>query len=59
MHGFFKKLFSQEGKVKDPVCGMAVDPAKTKFKSVYQDKEYFFCSQNCKNQFDQNPQEFI
>ena len=56
---FIKKMFSSEGKTKDPVCGMAVDPNKTGFKSVHQGKEYFFCSANCKTQFDNNPQNFI
>jgi len=59
MFKFIKKMFSSEGKVEDPVCGMAVNSAKTQFKSVHKDKEYFFCSENCKTQFDQNPQDFI
>src|SRR5580704_7418933 len=31
-------------KVKDPVCGMDVDPAKTKHKTEYAGKVYSFCS---------------
>ena len=59
MFDSIKKMFSSEGKVKDPVCGMNVDPKNTKFKSIHKRKEYFFCSTNCKTQFDQDPQQFI
>lgn len=59
MFDFVKKIFSGEGKTKDPVCGMNVDPKNTEFNLVYQEKEYFFCSDNCKTQFDQNPKQFI
>lgn len=40
---------------KDPVCGMDVDPAKAAGKSVYEEKEYFFCNINCKKKFDEDP----
>ncbi|MBU3967696.1 MAG: YHS domain-containing protein, partial [Euryarchaeota archaeon] len=30
----------------DPICKKTVDE-KTGFKSVYKNKEHFFCSQNC------------
>ena len=59
MIDFFKKLFSQEGKEKDSVCGMTVDPKKTKYHSVFQNKDYYFCSEHCKKQFDENPQQFL
>lgn len=44
---------------KDPVCGMDVDPKTAKFKSDYQGKVYFFCSEDCKVKFDQNPEVFV
>ena len=59
MFDFIKKMFSSEGKVKDPVCGMSVDPAKTKYKSEFKGATYYFCSDHCKTQFDQNPEQFI
>ncbi|OGG31027.1 YHS domain-containing protein [Candidatus Gottesmanbacteria bacterium RIFCSPLOWO2_02_FULL_38_8] len=52
-------MFSGEGKAKDPVCGMSVDPQNSKFKSEFKGVTYFFCSQHCKTQFDQNPEQFI
>lgn len=38
----------------DPVCGMTCDE-KSKFKSEYQGKTYYFCSQMCKATFDKHP----
>jgi Cu+-exporting ATPase len=43
---------------KDVVCGMQVDPAKAAGTSEYQGKKYFFCSQSCKQKFDQSPQQY-
>ena len=59
MSDFFKKLFSQEGKEKDPVCGMTVDPKTAKYHSVHEGKHYYFCSEHCKKQFDQDPGQYI
>lgn len=58
MFDFIKRMFSSEGKIKDPVCGMSVDAKTAKFKSTFKEIEYYFCSANCKTAFDQNPQEF-
>jgi YHS domain-containing protein len=43
----------------DPVCGMEVDPQKTKYKSVYKGKVYYFCSYQCKKAFDENPEYYL
>lgn len=42
-------------KVKDPVCGMDVDLAGARWLSEYQGTDYYFCSQACKEKFDENP----
>lgn len=58
----FKKFgFHQEKEATsiDLVCGMDVDPAKTKLSSVYKKKKYFFCSQSCKEHFDDDPEKYI
>ncbi len=44
--------------VKDPVCGMDVDP-KTTEKSDYKGQTYYFCSKGCKATFDKNPEKFV
>src|SRR5450759_647939 len=36
----------------DPICKMQVDD-KTPFKSVYKNREYYFCSQNCEKKFNE------
>lgn len=36
---------------KDPVCGMQAETQKTEFKSLYQEKTYYFCSAVCKGMF--------
>lgn len=45
--------------VQDPVCKMQVDEKKTPFKSTYDQKEYFFCSEQCKEDFDSKPQLYL
>lgn len=44
--------------VKDLVCGMNVDPPKAAAQSQHHGKTYYFCSQGCKQKFDQNPTQF-
>ena len=43
---------------KDPVCGMDVDQATTKWTSEYNGQIYYFCSKGCKADFDDNPSEY-
>jgi Cu+-exporting ATPase len=44
--------------VKDPVCGMMVDPKTTQFTSEYKGQTYYFYSQGCKASFDKNPAKY-
>ncbi|MDT2021782.1 heavy metal translocating P-type ATPase [Methylocella sp. CPCC 101449] len=50
---------ADDGKVKDPVCGMTVDPATAKHKATYKDQPYFFCSGGCKTKFEADPQRYL
>ena len=45
--------------VKDPVCGMTVDPTRAAGSSEYQGTTYFFCSANCKQKFDTAPDQYV
>lgn len=45
--------------VKDLVCGMDVDPSKTKFESEHDGKKYYFCAKHCKMQFDKEPKKYV
>ncbi len=42
----------------DPVCGMRVPIKDAKYRSLYKGKEYFFCSDTCKEEFDVDPDKF-
>ena len=60
--GAHRALAAQEKpveKVKDPVCGMNIDPAKAKGKSEYEGKTYHFCSEGCKKKFDADPKKYV
>ena len=46
---------------KDPVCGMQVNEQEATTKgltSEYQGQKYYFCAQECKQEFDQNPRRY-
>ncbi len=43
----------------DPVCGMEVDDRSTKERSLYEGTTYYFCSQDCKDEFDAAPEDYI
>ena len=45
--------------MKDPVCGMQVDPAKAAATSQHQEQTYYFCSKGCKVKFDANPGQYV
>ncbi len=47
-------------KVKDPVCGMMIDPHTAKGgSSLYQKKTYYFCNPKCKTKFDAAPLTYL
>jgi YHS domain-containing protein/uncharacterized membrane protein YraQ (UPF0718 family) len=41
--------------VRDPVCGMSIDPATTKEQIEYQGATYHFCSPGCRSAFAKDP----
>lgn len=45
--------------VKDPVCGTVVDEETANFKSLYGSDIYYFDSEKCKAEFDENPQKYM
>ncbi len=47
-------------KVKDPVCGMMIDPKTAKGgKSTFEGQGFYFCNPKCKTKFDANPHNFL
>jgi len=43
----------------DPVCGMKVDPGRTKIMTSYQGQIYHFCAEACRNAFETNPGHYL
>jgi YHS domain-containing protein len=39
----------------DPVCGMELNPENAPERSEFEGRHYLFCSETCRNEFDQNP----
>ena len=44
--------------VKDPVCGMNVDPDTATDRTTYKGINYYFCSADCRRQFEVRPEQF-
>ena len=43
---------------RDPVCGMPVDPDEATHTSNFVGKTYYFCSYDCKDVFDETPEQY-
>ena len=41
---------------KDPVCGMQVDERQARATAEHKGQTFYFCSQECKAKFEQDPQ---
>ena len=46
-------------KVKDPVCGMMVDPHTTQHKAEHAGRPYYFCSAGCREKFLAEPTRYL
>ena len=42
----------------DPVCGMQVDDQNAEAETEFQGKTYYFCSEECKVEFEQEPEQY-
>ncbi|NMW31260.1 heavy metal translocating P-type ATPase [Altererythrobacter sp. RZ02] len=45
--------------VKDPVCGMDVDPSKSEHHAQHDGHDYHFCSAGCKTKFVADPEHYL
>lgn len=45
--------------IKDPVCGMEVDPEAGKPSATHEGHDYHFCSKNCRSKFTAAPEDYI
>ncbi len=49
----------RQATVKDPVCGMDVDPATAKHTAEYEGQTYYFCSLMCRKAFEDDPRQYL
>ena len=45
--------------ITDPVCGMQLESSQAAAQTVYEGQAYFFCSEECRKTFEENPKEFL
>lgn len=57
-HGGHGQHTAAGGDNTDPVCGMQV-AADSGYTKVHQGTQYHFCSRNCLDKFDANPQQYL
>ena len=58
--GIRNKFFSSGGIMTiDPVCGMGVEEKKPELQSQYAGRKYFFCSEECKKEFEADPNGYV
>jgi len=44
---------------RDPVCGTRVEEQESEFQTQFAGKKYFFCSEECRKEFENQPDEYI
>jgi Cu+-exporting ATPase len=44
---------------KDPVCGMTVEPDSAAATAEHNGKTYYFCSVDCKEEFEEDPESYL
>jgi Cu+-exporting ATPase len=63
MHGHARTMGAEGATMtttlKDPVCGMDLDPQTAADKSEYQGMVYYFCCSGCKKSFEKQPGKYI
>ena len=47
------------GAIKDPVCGMSVDPHNAKHTAMHAGRPYYFCSARCRERFIADPEKYL
>lgn len=58
-HGHAHGADGDAHKVKDPVCGMSVDPHTAKHRHDHEGHTYYFCSGRCREKFAADPMKYL
>lgn len=45
--------------VQDPVCKIIIEKEEAKAEFEYKGETYYFCSENCKEEFIKNPEKYL
>jgi YHS domain-containing protein len=43
----------------DPVCGTKIDDKTTEFQTQFAGRKYYFCSDECRKEFEEQPEDFV
>ena len=49
----------QPSSVRDPVCGMEINPQNAAATTAYQGQTVYFCRIECQQQFEQSPERYV
>ncbi len=49
----------EDGTVRDPVCGMSVNPHAAKHRAIHDGHPYYFCSARCREKFTAAPAKYL
>ena len=58
-HSHHDPQHNPTSKVKDPVCGMNVNPERAEHKTAYGGETFYFCSASCKDKFAKDPASYL
>ena len=58
-HGHGGQQTHGNNAMRDPVCGMTVDPATAKHRFDYEGETYYFCSAGCRTKFAADPTAYL
>lgn len=58
-HEHHQQATTAHGKVRDPVCGMMVDPQTTPHRAEHEGVSYHFCSAKCRERFELRPELYL
>ncbi len=58
-HGGHAASLDAPATVRDPVCGMSVDPATAKHRLTLEGQDYLFCSARCREKFQADPAAYL
>jgi YHS domain-containing protein len=45
--------------VTDPVCGMQIESSEAAAQTMYENVDYYFCSEECRDRFMAHPEQYV